>query len=152
MADNSKEVATHEWVRQQLADQPKQLYESAKAQASEGGKSGMIWGFALLTLALFGVGAGYAGQLARDLQNEQGSANSNMIDWRHDKMRGLTISGFTTCFGFIALAITLGLLVSVDTMILQNQNRIAFGMAAFALLMSILIYMIGIRTRTMKGS
>jgi len=147
--DNSKEIATHEWVRQQLADQPKKLYESAKAKASEGGKSGMIWGFAVLTLALFSTGSAFAGLLAKDLEARQGGS---IVDWRHDKQKRLIVSGFTTCFGFIALAITLGVIVSAENVILQNQNRIAIGMAAFALLISILIYMIAIRTRTMKSS
>ena len=151
MADNSKEIATHEWVRQLLADQPAQLYESAKTKASEGGKSAGFWFFAVITLVLFGVGAGYAGQMARDLENEQGSANNSMVDWRHDKMRGLTVAGFTTCFGFVALAFTLAFLVSAESVILQNQNRIAIGMAAFALLIAILIYTVAIRTRTLTG-
>jgi len=152
MADNSKEIATHEWVRQQLAEQPKKLYESAKAQAAEGGKGGMIWIFAIGTAILFSVGAGFASQVARDLQNEQGRANGNMTDWRRDKMRGLIISGFATCFGFLALAITIGFLVTAESAILQNQNRIAIGMAAFALLIAILIYMVSIRTRVLTGA
>jgi hypothetical protein len=150
--DNSDTTATRGWVRQQLADQPKQLYESAKAKASEGGKSGMIWGFVVLTLALFSTGSAFAGLLANDLEARQGGSNSSIVDWRHDKQKRLIVSGFTTCFGFVALAITLGLLVSAENLILQNQNRIAIGMAAFALLISILIYMIAIRTRTMKSS
>jgi ABC-type Fe3+ transport system permease subunit len=150
-AANADDVATHEWVRQQLAEQPQRLYESAKAKASENSKGGLSWIFAILTVCLFITGSVYAGLLSTDLEGKQGASNSSTIDWRHDKMGRLIVSGFTTSFGFIALAITIGSLVYTESVILQNQNRIALGIAIFALLMSILIYMIAIRTRVLPA-
>jgi hypothetical protein len=150
MAANDKEVATHEWVRQQLAEQPQRLYESAKAKASENGKSGMSWIFAILTVCLFITGAVYAGLLSTDLEGKQGAMNRNNIDWRRDKMGRLVVAGFTIGFGFISLAIMIGSLVYTEPMILQNQNRIALGFAIFALLMSILIYIIAVSTRVLS--
>ena len=150
-AANADDVATHEWVRQQLAEQPQRLYESAKAKASENSKGGLSWIFAILTVCLFITGSVYAGLLSTDLEGKQGASNSSTIDWRHDKMGRLIVSGFTTSFGFIALTITIGSLVYTESVILQNQNRIALGIAIFALLMSILIYMIAIRTRVLPA-
>jgi len=151
MAANNSEEAKKGWVRSEiqriLAEQPQKLYESAKAKATESGKSSMVWIFALLTVALFITGSVYGGLLAKDLTSTQG----NDSNWRTAKMKSLLISGFSTCFGCIALAITICTLVYTESVILQNQNRIALGFAFFAFFISILVYMLAIRTRTFKG-
>jgi len=151
-AANAAEVATHEWVRQEIANQPKRMYEAAKLAAADQGSSAAAYVFIVLTIALFITGAVYAGLLIRDLHNETGASPNGVIAWRNTKMGRLTVIAPTICFGFVTLAIVIGLLVSSDTFILQNKNRIAFGMAVFALLMSILIYMVAIRTRTLGGN
>ena len=152
MDANSLEDAKKGWVRSEiqriLAEQPQKLYESAKAKATDNGKSAVVWIFGLLTVGLFITGSVYGGLLAKDLNT---TSSNFTIDWRTLKMSRLLITGFTTCFGFIALAITICTLVYTESVILQNQNRIALGFALFACFISILVYMLAIRTRTFKG-
>ena len=147
---NAAEVATHEWVRQEIANQPKRMYEAAKVAAANQGSTGAAYLLGALTIILFIVGSIYTGLLLTDLQNESQTASRS--DWKQAKWGRLSVVvAPVICFGFICMAIMIGLLVSSDIFVLQNKNRIAFAMAVFALLTSILIYSITIQTRTLGG-
>jgi len=152
MSANDNDTATHKWVRDlittEIANQPKKAFEAAKAAASSGGMAVGFYVMALAALVLFGVGAGYASQLAKDLENLQGNANQTVGTWADTKKKNLTPTLFMICFGFLGLGIALALMTSMETVLLQSQGKIALGVAVFSLLMSIMIYVIAIYTRT----
>ena len=152
MSANDNDTATHKWVRDlfttEIANQPKKAFEAAKAVASSSGKSAAFYGVAVIALVLFGVGAGYASQLAKDLENLQGNANQTVGSWADTKTKNLTPTLFTICFGFLGLSIAIALMASMETVLLQNQGKIALGVAVFSFLISIMIYVIAIYTRT----
>ena len=152
MSANDNDTATHKWVRDlittEIANQPKKAFEAAKAAASSGGKSAAFYGVAVIALVLFGVGAGYASQLSKDLENLQGNANQTVGSWTDTKKKNLTPTLFTICFGFLGLGIAIALMTSMETVLLQNQGKIALGVAVFSFLISIMIYVIAIYTRT----
>jgi hypothetical protein len=152
MSANDNDSATHKWVRElvatEIANQPKKAFEAAKAAASSGGKSAAFYTLAVIVIILFGVGSGYAAQLSKDLENLQGNANQTVGSWADTKRKNLTPTLFTICFGFLGLGIVISLMTGMETVFLQSQGKIALGVAVFSLLMSIMIYVIAIYTRT----
>jgi hypothetical protein len=150
MSANDNDTATHKWVRDlittEIANQPKKAYEAAKAAAASGGTTVGFYFAAGLAVIFFGIGAGFAAQLGPALENLEG--NQTVGTWVDAKTKSLTPALITICIGFACLTAMIIFMTSIETVILQNQGKIALGVAVFSFMISIMVYVIAIYTRT----
>jgi len=145
---NDAEQANHKWVREEIKRtlSGEQLLKTATAAASGNWMPGVGVGIMLIAMILFAIAAGYANSLAHDMKTLVGQGGS----WTDIKLGGkLTTVIPLIVFGFVLLAIALLLLHAGSEIMLQLQNRLAFGIATFALLISVIPYVIAIATRTL---
>jgi hypothetical protein len=148
---NDAEVANHKWVRDEIM-KTLSAEKMAKMAATAASKSATptMGGISTMGIAviLFGVAAGYAISLANDIKALTGEGGS----WTEKKLGGkLNTVIPAVMFGFILLAIALILLSRGSEFIIGFQCRLAFGTAVFALLISILMYVIAIATRKLPA-
>ena len=146
---NDAEIADHKWVRDEIMRSlsAEKMLKMAK-QAASSSVVPAAWGIFIMVLALvvFGIAAGYANTLAREM-NDIATGGGSWTDLKlGGKLNGIIPS---VMIGFILMAIALILLNQGREAIIQIQNRLAFGIALYALLMSIEYYIIAAYTRTL---
>lgn len=148
---NDKEMADHKWVRDEImktlsGEKMAKMAATAASKSATPAMGGISTMF--IAVILFGFAAGYATSLSREMKTLTGEGGS----WSDAKLGGkLNTVIPATMFGFILLAIGLILLSRGSEFFIQFQCRLAFGVAVFALLLSILMYVIAIATRKLPG-
>jgi len=148
---NDADPANHKWVRDEIMKtlSGEKMAKMAATAASKSATPAM-GGISIMGIAatLFGLAAGYATSLSREMKTLTGEGGS----WTEKKLGGsLNTVIPAVMFGFILLAISLILLSRGSEFFIQFQCRLAFGTAIFALLISILMYVIAIATRKLPG-
>ena len=146
---NDAEIADHKWVRDEItrslsAEKMLKMAKEAASSSAVPGSSGIV--VMVLAVIVFIFAAAYSNSLAQDMKKLKGEGGS----WTDTKLGGkLNAIIPSVILGFILLAIALILLNRGSEFIIQIQNRLAFGIALFALLMSIEYYIIAACTRTL---